>query len=154
MALPTDPDLDPAREEVERLMTDQCIIFRDIAGVLDDVLDPDSLVLVRPPDNDLVIYDDTSEGSEGRSLEGKCRLRIRAETDPHVEDPGQRQLGPRLYELFVPWDAPIGARGDHVLITFSLRDETLVDQAYTVADVIRSSLLVHRKYILRDWVPL
>lgn len=154
MALPTDPDLAPAREEVENLMTDQCRIWSDTAQERDEALNPTTLKLERPPDNDTTVYDATSTGDGGRALEGKCRLRIRAETDPDLETPGQRPMGPRLYELFTPWDSPVAKRGDFVVVTFSLRDPTLLDQEYRIADVIRTSLLVHRKYILRELLPL
>ena len=135
-------------------MSDQCRIWRDRRGDADEIIDPVTLKLVRPPDNDDVVYDTSSTGHGGRPLEGKCRIRIRAETDPHVVTLGGQQTGPRLYELFVPWDAPVASRGNLVVITYSLRDDTLVDQSYRIADVIRTSLLVHRKYILRDFVTL
>lgn len=153
MALPQEPDLSDAREAVEELMTDQCRIWHDKNAKRTDALDPVTLKLVRPPSDDEIIYDETSKGQDDRELEGKCRFRIRAETDPKlVVDGGERLTGPRLYEMFIPWDAPVAARGDMVVCTFSLRDATLVAYPLRIADVIRTSLLVHRKYILRDLV--
>jgi hypothetical protein len=155
VALPQEPDLSDAREAVEELMTDVCRIWRDKNAKRTDALDPVTLKLIRPPSDDQMIYDETSTGLEDRPLEGKCRFRIRAETDPKLNtDGGDRLVGPRLYEMFIPWDAPVAARGDMVVCTFSLRDVTLVDYPLRIADVIRTSLLVHRKYILRDLVIL
>lgn len=151
MALPVAPNLAPARRQLEKLMTDQCIIWTDVASVRDEVVDPLTLKLVRPPGNDVVIYGpETISGTTGRDLQGMCRIRIRSETDPHVTDPGQLQTGPRLYELSTPWDSPMANRGDLVRCVSSLRDIELVDAVFRVADVLKTSMLVHRKYILRD----
>lgn len=154
MVLPTAPDLSPARRQVEELMTDTCHIWHDVSGTRDDALDPVTLKLTRPPANNQTVYDATTTGVGGRELEGKCRIRMTTEANPEAIHVAGQLLGPRLYELFLPWDAPVPMRSDLVEITFSLRDPSLTTTTFRVAEVVRTTMLVHRKVLVRDMAQL
>jgi len=152
--LPEEPDLSDGREAVEELMTDACRIWHDAGGTLDEALDPVTGRLVRPPGNDVVVYDASSQGSESRPLEGRCRMKMRSEADPTAHPLGERQIGQRLYELNIPWDAPVPARGDYAEITFSLRDPALVGPIWKVREVLRTSFLIQRTLVMENFAEL
>lgn len=139
MATENGPDLDPAREAVERLMDDTCTITAFDGR---EALDPDTGVVVRFPGEE--IYGADTLGSDDRELGGMCKIR----PDNAIHQDDNRGGSPQrvgAYILTLPWDAPEIPLGATATITSSRRDPQLVGREYTVTTVHRSTMLIQRR---------
>lgn len=126
------PDLSFARAQIERLMDDQCTVYRDPDAEFDDVLDVDTGEIVPPDHDSRIVY------------QGKCYFRLDGRQNALVDQGGvQRPL--RGYQLVIPATADCLEAGDVAVCTASRRDRALVDQEFIVTDVITKSFLVSRK---------
>lgn len=126
------PDLTAATATVERLMSDTCTVVRNPDGVTDAVLNQDTGALVDPAPTSTV-------------YSGKCFMQPAG--GGGVDEEGGAQFVARTYQLTIPMSAALPAKGDLVVITASARDASLVDQKFTVRDVLVASLAVARRVI-------
>jgi hypothetical protein len=121
-------------------MTDNCIIGRDIEGVLDDVIDEVTGEITPPPDDETVIYTGgcliipagigQNEGAQGQP----------------VELPGLR-----TYRGFIPREVLDIEVHDTLLITTSLRDPDLVGRKFTVRGIKASTFAIFRELTLEGF---
>lgn len=149
MATTTGPDLSFARQQVEALMDDTCVITRDHQGGRDDVLNQDTGELVTKPNDEAVVYDETSIGDGGRELGARCKVSpMSADSAARNVSEGGNPLRTRYYRGSIPWDAPMPAKGDELRLTSSRRDPELVGQLFYVEDVLTSTFLVSRRLVL------
>lgn len=144
-----------AREAVEALMDDACIVTFDVEGTGDDVTDPDTGVVGKPGGDSSNIYDHTTLGHLGRSLAdadgtgGKCKVKIASETDiARLALEGGAQTPQAFYVLGLPWDAPEIPTGAVALMASARRDPLLVDKVLRIrAEASVGTFAVSRKYL-------
>lgn len=148
MATETGPDLSFAREQVEALMDDTCVIFLDDEGTEDDVLDEVTGELQPPADDTANVYDETTLGYEDRPLEGRCKVTPQGNDNPRYRNEAGEILSTRWYNGSIPWDSPLPVEGAILRVTSSRRDPELVDQEFRVREVVVSTFLVARRMVL------
>lgn len=131
----SDFDLTGPRAVLERRLVDSCRITHDPEQETDDVLDPDTLLLVAPnPDGDLV-------------YEGACMIStLLAEQIVVV---GAREVTRRRYRARLPHDAPAPAVGDTLTITDAHYDPALVDVSMIITDVPLRTHNISRQVVLQ-----
>jgi hypothetical protein len=148
MASTTGPDLTTAREAVERLQDDSCIITRAGAAVLNQVTG--KMESPAPA----TIYNAASLGEGGRSLAdkdgtgGRCSINYPSNTQPSYREEGGRQILRSVPEARIPLDAPLVLEGDILTVISSRRDPQLVNQSFRVSDVVEKSMVVSRRLVL------
>jgi hypothetical protein len=133
-------DLRPARRAVDKQFfqpgkSDQCTISRDSENVYDDVLDPVTLQLSPPASDEAPVY-------AGPCLVGAVQ---RSEAER-----GGQYLQANRYSVKVPYSAPVVVVGDLIEITSSVFDPQLVGAVFVVREIVKTSLLVWRKFICED----
>jgi hypothetical protein len=121
MATSTGPNLTSARDAVERLMDDTCLIRRNELGVHDGVLDPQTGRVLEPADATVVFT-------------GRCKIKHRGE--------GERQS---MYEIGYPIGGLAPAEGDEVTITSARRDPKLVGLRLRIYEVVRGTFAIQHK---------
>lgn len=156
MASDNGPDLDSARDAIEALMDDACIVRYDPQGRHDDIWDHETGRRIRPNPDDSIIYDASSVGDSGRSLAdddatgGKCKLKLASnESVPRSLIEGGGQQPQSFYHFSVPWDAPILSNGATIEMVSSRRDPELDgDRQLTIKGQPKyGTMLVSRKYL-------
>lgn len=149
MASTTGPDLTSAREAVERLQDDACIVTRPGGPA---VLNQVTGKMEAPPP--LTIYSAASTGEGGRSLAdtdgtgGRCTVTYKSNARTDYREEGGRQILDSTPEARVPVDAPLIREGDIFTVVSSRRDPQLVTQEFRVSDVIESSWAISRRLVL------
>lgn len=129
-------DLAVARSAAQWLMTSTCRLERDDEGVRDDLLDPVTLKLSRPPGEPTTLY------------EGACMIRRLSERMDVGGRNGENEAGGEDrerpgYSVNLPHDAPVPQRDDVVVVT-ACEDPALVGQKLRVEEVRRTQWLVMR----------
>lgn len=142
------PDVTHARDVVERLMVDECVITRDPKGHDDDIFDTGTGKYFRPVDDDDIIYDSTTTGFEGRSLNGKCKFSPQQNRSDLPREEGGRPEITRTYDGSLPWDAPEIKPGDLFTIVASARDPNAVNKTMVVLNETITTILVQRRITL------
>lgn len=112
-------------------MVDTCVIRFDPEGAGDDVLDPETLAMVRPDPDANVLY------------EGPCRVRFRP-AEGSENEPGGVPTRYRRGAVAIPLSAPAIPTGAVVTITEAEHDPELVDRDYVVVDSLDKSLAIQR----------
>ena len=150
------PDLAFARRQLETLMVDACRVAWDPEGSADDAFDYDTGTLVLPSGDAATAYDETSVGTDGRSLAhpsglgGVCLVSsIQATRSVALQLAGGARLGTVPYEVSLPLDASEVGPGAVVLVTAS-RDPGLVDRALVVRSVTYGTLQVARVLVCEE----
>lgn len=150
MASNTGPDLSSAKEAVERLQDDACVITRTSGS---PVLNQTTGNMEYPAAAN--IYNAASLGEGGRSLSdadgsgGRCSIGYPSNTQPSYREEGGRMILNSIPEAKLPLDAPLIREGDILIVKSSRRDPRLVGQEFRVADVIEKSMAVSRRIVLR-----
>ena len=144
--MPIKPDLTSARRSLEEFMVDTCVIKRDVEGVTDDGYDPDTLLIEPQLDGD-TIYDTATLGADFRPLDGKIMFSPRR-ANARTEEEGESEMAYRMYNSYIPWDAPDLHLGDVVEITDSARDPKVIGRRYVISDVMYSTFLVGRGFVM------
>lgn len=150
MASTTGPDLTVAREAVERLQDDACIVTR--AGVA--VLNETTGVMESPAPT--TVYSAASVGEGGRSLAdadgtgGRCSVSYPSNARSGYREEGGRQVLDSVPEARVPVDAPLIKEGDIFTVVSSRRDPQLVTKSFRVSDVIEKSMAISRRIVLEQ----
>lgn len=121
------PNLQPARDALDRLMEDTCVIVRDQDGTGNLVLNEATGALEPTYDDEAVVYGPATRGDGGRELGGRCML-VPGGLQRREDSAGGQDLDVKVYTLTIPWDAPMPQYGDTVLILSSRRDPEMVGQ--------------------------
>lgn len=124
------PNLDGAREAINRLLGDRCVIRFDADGRRDDVLNEDTGIMEPPAGDAPTIW------------AGPCKVRV--DNSDVVDEVGKR-LDFSRYTVTLPWDAPVIPIGAEVEIIDSARDRQLVGMRASVRGVERKTFLVSRR---------
>lgn len=148
MASTTGPDLSAAKEAVERLQDDSCIVTRVSTAVFNETTG--KLEYPAPA----TIYSAASLGEGGRSLAdsggtgGRCSVNYPSSARAQYRTEGGRQILDSTPEARLPVDAPLVREGDIFTVVSSRRDPQLVNQVFRVSDVIEKSMAVSRRIVL------
>lgn len=151
MASTTGPDLTAAREAVEALQDDACIVTRAEGP---DVFNEATGKMESPPPT--VVYSAASVGEGGRSLAdedgtgGRCSVNYPSNARSGYREEGGRQVLDSIPEARVPVDAPIIQEGDTFTVVSSRRDPQLVTKTFRVSDVIEKTMAVSRHIVLEQ----
>lgn len=143
MATTTGPDLTVAREAVEALMDDTCIVTRP-GDPDDDVLDIDTGE-IGSSSTATPVYGPDTLGFEDRELGSRCKFKPASDNQPDEQEWGGDTRPRRFYSIGLPWDAPDVQEGDKIDCTSSRRDPLLVGQTFIVREVVYSTMLVQRR---------
>lgn len=122
---------------IEEQMLDTCMITRDSGGVYDDILDEDTLQLVRTSGDEDLIYT------------GKCLIKPVGAKDLSYDE-GELPVFRKVYDVFLPKDSSEVRIGDDFKMTASLRDETLEDEEFRVMEVRFSTHSTYRYLRVED----
>lgn len=124
---------------IESFMVDTCAITRDVQGVLDDVLDLSTGLLVRPNPDTISVYT------------GKCLFRTKVPRQrPPETFPGQGEHEFKFFELLLPVSVVDIEIGDKVTPLTSVNDARLLTRSLLVADISDWSLRTYRTCSLTD----
>lgn len=129
-------DLSSLRAAGQWLMTSTCTLHRDAEGVRDDVLDPVTLQLARPPGEPTLLY-------TGACTVRRVSTRMDVGTRDGENDAGGEDRERPGYQIDLPHDAPVPQRDDVITITACV-DVALVNQELRVEEVRRTQYLVRR----------
>lgn len=119
------PDLEPF------LLVDECELWRDADGALDDVTDPVTGSVTGP------VPDSTLLGT------GRCKLRL-VRRRPVATPEGGEPVVVSEYELKRPIADPVPASGDRVRITACVHDAALVGKWLRIAEATHGSFALFR----------
>jgi hypothetical protein len=148
MASTTGPDLTDAREAVEALQDDACLITRPSPATFNQVTG--NMDSAAPA----VVYSAASIGDGGRSLAdqdgtgGRCSISYPSSARAGYREEGGRQVLDSVPEARLPLDAPLVKEGDTFTVVSSRRDPQLVNQSFRVSDVIEKTMAVSRRLVL------
>lgn len=131
----TGPRLDSAKRAMERLMVDECRIDHDPQESTDDVLEPDTLAMVKPFPDGKLLY------------EGKCGFRVR-DSQGRLYDEGGETIRSMRGKVKLPLDAPPIPAGAVVTCTRSQHDPELVGKEFVVIETESTSLAIQRKLVV------
>lgn len=133
-------NIQPGIQFIEGFMVDQCLITRDIHGVLNDTLNTSTGVLERPAGDTEVVY------------AGICNVRSRLprERPPQVY-PGEGEHEFRLLQVFIPMAVTNVLLNDVFTVTASANDPRLLANFYLIADIGDGTLKTHRILLIREF---
>lgn len=155
MASTTGPDLTAAKEAVEALQDDSCIITRPQTGAA--VLNQTTGKMEAPAP--LTIYSHASLGEGGRSLSdsdgtgGRCSVGYPSNAQTRYRVEGGRQTLDPTPVAKIPIDSPLVKEGDIFTVMSSRRDPRLVGQEFRVSEVVEKSMAVSRRLVLQQMAP-
>lgn len=135
MATETGPDLSAAKEAIEALMDDTCLITRDPAGEADSAFDPETGDLTTPVGQPILVY------------EGQCKLSKTKVQMKYSQEAG-RAVPVQSYSGGIPLESGLPQEGDALLVTSSRRDPELAGREFRIAEVTLSSWAVQRRFDL------
>lgn len=131
MAGSSGPDLSHAVKAVEKLMDDRIRVKRDPDQETDDVMDPVTLAVSHPDNDDSYVYQGAATYVPDMGyVDG-------------VEGGASVQL--RDGKLFIPIGAPALQHADVVEVTDSRRDPNLIGAFFTVTDTIPGTFNVSQR---------
>jgi len=149
MASTTGPDLTSAKEAVERLQDDSCIITRgDGTPVWNQTTGKTEY------GGASIIYSAASLGEDGRSLAdqagtgGRCSISYPSNAQASYRTEGGRQVLDEVPEAKIPVDGPLVREGDILTVVSSRRDPQLVGQAFRVSRVVEKTFAISRRIVL------
>lgn len=120
-------DLTAMQTRAARLLTDECLVTRDVDGTDDDVLDPATGLLVKAGPTEV--------------YRGPCLI-VRP---GRVQSPPEREAGVDVYRLRhrlrLPHDAPPLEPRDQVKVTACRNDPAMVDRTFRVESHPQTSSL-------------
>lgn len=144
------PNVEPARNAIEKLMVDTCLITRDPPGVRDDTWDPVTGTYAPPAGDESIVYGPDTLGDDGRVLAGKCvfgPVQNRADL-PRVE--GGATTITRLYSALLPWDAPEVRPGDLFTVVTSARDPRAPGRTLVILTEVIQTILIARRITMEE----
>jgi hypothetical protein len=158
-----DATLAAGRRQIETMMIDAGRIVWDREGSTDDTIDYDTGQPVRPVDDDEIIYDEHSLGTDGRPLGhrdaqgnltgwgGKMLIApLNATRAPLVQIAGGVELTSVPYELWVPVDTQTAGAGGILELTYASQDPGLAGRQFRIRSAQFSTFGLARGYVAEE----
>ena len=150
------------RRALDRIMTCGVRIAWDESGSADDDFDYVTGRVLKPLNDEEIIYDEWSIGDGGRTLKHESGLGGRALVSPvsavtaaRMRASGGVPMTGTPYEIHIPLDAPeVGNNAvvEVVASPFPFSDPLLLDRQFLIRTVETGSLLPARKFIAEERV--
>jgi hypothetical protein len=154
--MPAEIDLTDARETYETMMSDACVVYRNLGGRDNDFYDEETGGLGTPDAQLTPIYDQSTVGLDGRSLGhetapgGKCIVFQAPEVALRPIDPQSNEI-PRRYRGTIPWDAPAVVINDVWQMVYAENDKKLATMKLIVRDTVHATFTVSQLAILEEF---
>jgi len=151
------------RKALDKLMKTGIRVTFDAEGSTDDEFDYNTGRVLKPLNDDELVYDEESIGLDGRSLAHYSGLGGKAIVAPvsavrsvGLQIAGGSRFASAPYEIHVPLDAPdgvgIGAVVEVVASEFPYSDPELLDRQWVIRSVQAGTLSPARTYIAEERV--